>query len=197
MAKLLLDTNIISKAYLPNAPDWLWDWLESLPSGFLAVPWVSLYETEYGIRVAHRDNPPRALELLGWFEQFVALCDPYPEMDVKASRILGQMAASPPMQHFFLTERRTDKNGDKLKPLRIQLGGDAILAAMSIAHQIPIATFNTRDFIYINRFFALPGVYNPEFDLWAVPKPDGWEDIDHANDDQFRHPAAMKRSALR
>ncbi|WP_326912859.1 PIN domain-containing protein [Rhizobium johnstonii] len=183
MAKLLVDTNIISKAYLPDAPAWLWEWLESLPSGFLAVPWLALYETEYGIRTVQRHNPSKALELLAWFDQFVATCDPYPDMDATASRLLGRMAATPAMQHFFLTEERKNKNGETLKPLRIQLGGDAILAALSIAHEIPIATFNSRDFVYINRFFPLPGVYDPQFDCWPVAPMGDWHGSEHANDD--------------
>jgi predicted nucleic acid-binding protein len=183
VAKLLIDTNIISTAYLPDAPEWLWKWLESLPVGFLAVPWTSLYETEYGIRTAQRYNPAKALELLAWFDKFVADCDPYPQMNSEASRLLGRMAATPALQHFFLTTERHNKNGQSLKPLRIQLGGDVILAALSIAHQVPVATFNTRDFVYIDRFFPLPGVYDPELDCWPVPPSAEWCDREHANDD--------------
>ncbi|WP_027668919.1 type II toxin-antitoxin system VapC family toxin [Rhizobium leguminosarum] len=183
MAKLLIDTNVISTAYLPSAPAWLWNWLESLPPGFLAVPWVALYETEYGIRTAQRHNPKKALELLAWFDRFVTDCDPYPEMNAAASRLLGRMAATPALQHFFVTEDRKNRNGENLKPLRIQLGGDVILAALSIAHQIPVATFNTRDFVYIDRFFPLPGVYDPQLDCWPVPPGAEWRDVEHANDD--------------
>ncbi|MDV4160522.1 PIN domain-containing protein [Rhizobium leguminosarum] len=188
MAKLLVDTNVISTAYLPDAPEWLWNWLESLPAGFLAVPWVALYETEYGIRTAQRHNPRKALELLAWFDRFVADCDPYPDMNADASRLLGRMAATPAMQHFFLTEERKNKNGEPLKPLRVQLGGDAILAALSIAHQVPIATFNMKDFVYIDRFFPLPGVYDPQFNCWPVPPGAEWYDAEHANDDDSGTP---------
>ncbi|MGO7578055.1 type II toxin-antitoxin system VapC family toxin [Rhizobium ruizarguesonis] len=183
MAKLLVDTNVISTAYLPDAPEWLWNWLESLPAGFLAVPWVALYETEYGIRTAQRHNPRKALELLAWFDRFVADCDPFPQMNGEASRLLGRMAATPALQHFFVTRERQNRNGENLKPLRIQLGGDVILAALSIAHQIPVATFNTRDFVYIDRFFPLPGVYDPQLDRWPVPPCAEWSDAEHANDD--------------
>ncbi|MBX5183396.1 PIN domain-containing protein [Rhizobium sp. NZLR5] len=185
MAKLLIDTNIISVAYLPDAPEWLWDWLESLPAGFLAVPWVAIYETEYGIRIAQRDNPKRALELLGWFETFVAECDPYPEMNAQAARLLGRMATTPALQHFFVTKERKNKHGETVKPLRVQLGGDVILAALSITHQIPIATFNKRDFVYIDRFFPLPGVYDPQFDCWPISPGGEWMHSGRANDDDW------------
>lgn len=183
MAKLLIDTNIISTAYLPDAPEWLWNWLESLPVGFLAVPWTSLYETEYGIRTAQRYNPTKALELLAWFDRFVADCDPYPEMNAQAARLLGRMAATPALQHFFETTQRKNKHGEVMKPLRVQLGGDVILAALSITHQIPIATFNTRDFVYIDRFFPLPGIYDPQLDCWPIAPEGKWMDAEHANDD--------------
>ncbi|MDM9627840.1 PIN domain-containing protein [Rhizobium sp. S152] len=183
MAKLLIDTNIISVAYLPNAPKWLWDWLESLPAGLLAVPWTAIYETEYGIRTAQRHNPRRALELLAWFDSFVADCDTYPDMNVDASRLLGKMASSPALRHFFITEERKNKNGEVLEPLHVKLGCDVILAALSIAHRIPIATFNTRDFVFIDRHFPLPGVYDPQFDCWHVPPSLEWATAGHANDD--------------
>jgi predicted nucleic acid-binding protein len=182
--KLLIDTNIISVAYLPQAPEWLWEWLESLPAGILAVPWVAIYETEYGIRSAQRHNPKKAIELLAWFDKFVADCDAYPEMNAAAARVLGKMAACPALQHFFITKDRVNKNGEMLNPLHIKLGGDVMLAALSIAHQIPIATFNTRDFVYIDRHFPLPGVYDPQFDCWHVPPSAAWHAADHANDDE-------------
>ena len=183
MAKILVDTNILSVAYLPHAPEWIWEWLESLPRGAIALPWVAIYETEYGIRTVQRDNPTKALELLEWFEEFLGSNVAFPEMDIKAARLLGQMAATPVMRQFFVTAERKNKNGLPLKMLKIRLGCDAMLAALAISHQLPIATFNLRDFMYINRYFPLPGIYSPEADAWILGPPIGWGMDSGANDD--------------
>ena len=183
MAKILVDTNILSIAYLPQAPDWIWDWLESLPRGAIALPWVAVYETEYGIRTAQRDNPAKALELLVWFEEFLRSNVVFPEMDIVAARLLGQMAATPGMSHFFVTTERKNKAGQTLKMSKIKLGCDPMLAALAISHQLPIATFNLRDFMYINRYFPLPGIYSPEADAWILEPPVGWGLDSGANDD--------------
>jgi hypothetical protein len=124
------------------------------------------------------------VQLLAWFDKFAAGCDTYPEMNSEAARLLGRMAATPALQHFFITSERRNKHGDVLAPLRVQLGGDVILAAMSITHRIPIATLNTRDFIYIDRFFPLPGVYDPRTDCWLVTPSADWFHVQHANDDE-------------
>jgi predicted nucleic acid-binding protein len=183
MTRLMLDTNVLSTAYLPRPPEWLWEWLESMPPGRLAIPWTTVYETEYGIRTAQRHNPAKAIELLAWFTEFLETRLTFPEMDVKASRLLGQMAATPALRHFFLTEDRRNKNGDTIKLDRIRLGGDAMLAALSISHQIPIATMNVRDFLYIHNLFPLPGLYNPKDDVWAVEPSLAAASAGYANDD--------------
>lgn len=183
MTRLMLDTNLLSTAYLPNPPKWLWDWLGSLPAGAIAIPWITIYETEYGIRSVQRYNPSQAIKLLAWFTEFLDSRLTFPEMDVKAARLLGQMAATPAMKHFFVTEDRKDKNGDPLKVDRIRLGGDPMLSALAISHQIPIATLNINDFLFIDKLFPLPGLYSPKANHWFIDPPIGWEFSRNANDD--------------
>lgn len=187
MTRLLLDTNILSTAYLPRPPEWLWEWLESIPPDMIAIPWTTVYETEYGIRIAQRDNPMRALELLAWFTEFLKTRLTFPEMDVQASRLLGQMAATPALRHFFVTEDRKNKHGEPLKAERIRLGGDAMLAALSISHQIPIATMNVKDFLRIHSLFPLPGLYNPKDAVWTIGPSLALCSHEYANDDRI-HP---------
>ncbi|MGO7200759.1 type II toxin-antitoxin system VapC family toxin [Rhizobium ruizarguesonis] len=182
MTQILVDTNILSNAYLPDPPTWIWEWLRSLPSGSLAVSWITIYETEYGIRSVQRHNPRKALELLTWFEQFLDRRFISPEMDITAARILGQMAAHPPLRRFFWTEERKNKDGQPLKPERLNLGCDPMLAAMAISHNLPIATTNPRDFTDIHSHFPIPGVYDPSMDIWHVDPPPGWGWPPVAND---------------
>ncbi|MBB3658409.1 putative nucleic acid-binding protein [Rhizobium sp. BK650] len=181
--QILVDTNIISTAYLPEPPQWIWEWLGELPRGALAVSWITIYETEVGIRAVQRHNVQKALELLAWFEEFLSSRMIQPEMDVVAARVLGAMAAHPPLRHFFHTPERRDRHGRVIKQDRVNLGCDAMLAALAIAHGLPIATLNPADFCLIHQHFSLPGVYDPRADVWHVEPPPGWHVGDAANED--------------
>ncbi|MGO6789065.1 type II toxin-antitoxin system VapC family toxin [Rhizobium ruizarguesonis] len=195
MGQILVDTNIISVAYLPDPPEWIWEWLAELPRGSLAVSWIAIYETEYGIRNVQRHNPRKAIELLAWFQEFLASRMVYPEMDVTAARVLGTMAAHPPLKHFFFTPDKKDRYGRTIKQDRVNLGCDPMLAALSIAHQLPIATLNPADFCLIHQHFPLPGVYDPRADVWHVEPPVGWNVGEPANDDviQSKWPVPGRR----
>ncbi|MBY3538084.1 type II toxin-antitoxin system VapC family toxin [Rhizobium laguerreae] len=183
MSQIIIDTNIISVAQLPQKPQWILDWLDSLPLGSVAIPWVLIYEVEYGIHQAKRTNLAKALFVTQWFEAFLQQSLIILDMNVDAARTLGRMAACPSLRQFFETLPRTDRNGKMYKNDRINLGCDVILAALSIAHGLPIATCNDKDFAFINDHFPLPGVYNPKSDEWVVPPPVGWGMTDYANDD--------------
>ncbi|MGO7910684.1 type II toxin-antitoxin system VapC family toxin [Rhizobium ruizarguesonis] len=183
MSQIIIDTNIISVAQLPQKPQWLLDWLNGLPVGSVVIPWVLIYEVEYGIHQARRTNLAKALFVAEWFEEFLQQSLIVLDMTPDAARTLGRMAACPPLRKFFETLPRTDRKGKMLKNDRINLGCDAILAALSIAHGLPVATFNDRDFLLIHAHFPMPGVYNPQSDEWVVPPPVGWGMTDHANDD--------------
>ncbi|WP_261320410.1 type II toxin-antitoxin system VapC family toxin [Rhizobium leguminosarum] len=183
VGQILVDTNIISVAYLPDPPEWIWDWLAELPRGSLAISWIIIYETEFGIRNVQRHNPQKALELLAWFDEFLASGMVHPEMDVNAARVLGAMAAHPPLRHFFYTPEKKDRYGRAIKQDRVNLGCDPMLAALSIAHRLPVATLNPADFCLIHQHFPLPGVYDPRADVWHVEPPAGWHFGEPANDD--------------
>ncbi|WP_461512169.1 hypothetical protein [Rhizobium mongolense] len=49
-----------------------------------------------------------------------------------------------------------------------------MIAATAIAHQMPIATLNVRDFLLIDRYFPLPGIFDPLSMEWIVDPPSGW-----------------------
>lgn len=184
MSQIIIDTNIISVAQLPKKPQWLLDWLDGLPVGSVVIPWILIYEVEYGINQAKRTNPAKAVFVTEWFEEFLQQSLIILDMTAEAARTLGRMAACPPLRHFFETQPRIDRNGRSWKNDKINLGCDAILAALSIAHGLPIATFNDKDFLFINAHFPIPGVYNPQTDEWVVLPPVGWGVAEHANDDQ-------------
>jgi len=183
MAAIILDTCIISNAYLPEPPEWLTEWMRSLPPESVIVPWTTIYETEYGIKYGQRHNPVKSAWVLGWFEEFLETRMIILDMNVRAARILGQMAACPPLRNMFETPSRTNRKGERIKGDKIRIGVDAMVAAMSIAHGIPVASMNTKDFLHINRYFAIPGLYDPRWDRWAIDPPLSWMLSHRANDD--------------
>ncbi len=183
MGAIILDTNIISDAHLPEPPDWLLKWIACLGPESVVIPWIVIYETEYGIRYVERSSASRAAEVLEWFEVFLSKRMIILDMNVAGARLLGQMAACTHLRGFFETQPRTNKWGEELKNDKIKLGADVMIAAMSIAHGIPIASLNTKDFLLIHRHFPIPGLYNPSWDDWAVPPPIGWGMDRNANDD--------------
>ncbi|TBB21269.1 type II toxin-antitoxin system VapC family toxin [Rhizobium ruizarguesonis] len=184
MIKIILDTNIIGDAHLPSPPDWLLEWFGSLPPGAIAIPSIVIYETEYGIRLAERHNPLKAGYVLEWFEELLEQNLEVLDLSIAGSRLLGRMAACPALRHIFETPPRFNKHGEEIKNNKIRLGADAMIAAISIAHGIPVATRNTRDFLHIHRFFPLPGLYDPARDNWSVDPPPGWGLTNNANDDE-------------
>jgi len=182
MAAIILDTNIISLAYEEKPPRWLMDWLGSLPPEAVIIPWTVIYETEYGIRQAERHNPIKSLMVRAWFEEFLQHRMTFLDMTKEGSRLLGRMAACPPLRNMFETPPRINWRGERIKSDKIRLGVDAMVAAMSIVHGTPIASFNTKDFVLLNQYFPLPGLYDPRKDEWAIDPPLGWS-LEAANDD--------------
>ncbi|MBO9198141.1 PIN domain-containing protein [Rhizobium sp. 16-449-1b] len=183
MAAIILDTNIISEAYQDEPPGWLIDWFKSLPPDSVVIPWTLVYETEYGIHQAQRNSPAKSESVREWFEKFLLHRMTFLDMTKEGARLLGRMAACPPLRNMFETPPRINWRGERIKSDKIRLGVDAMVAAMAIAHDTPIASFNTKDFVLINQYFQLPGLYDPRKDEWAIDPPLGWS-MDAANDDR-------------
>ncbi|MBO9126924.1 MULTISPECIES: type II toxin-antitoxin system VapC family toxin [unclassified Rhizobium] len=183
MGAVILDTNVVSIAHLPEPPAWIISWFRRLGPEAVATSWVTVYEIEYGIRMCERSNPETASFVLNWFEKFLNKRMHFLEMNLQASRILGEMAACSHLRQLFETQPRINKWGQELKNETIKLGADAMIAAMSIAYGLPIASMNVKDFVLIDRHFPLPGLYNPQLDEWVLGPPIGWGMNNNANDD--------------
>ncbi|WP_368517254.1 type II toxin-antitoxin system VapC family toxin [Rhizobium sp.] len=184
MSAIIFDTNIISNLHLPVPPSWLLDWFATLPPESVVIPWTLIYETEYGIRCSERYNPEKAAFLLAWFEDLLQKRMTFIDMTVEGARLLGRMAACRALRHVFETPPLVNRNGERIKNDKIKLGADAMIAAMSIAHNIPIATSNLRDFVNIHSYFPIPGLYDPQADDWVIDPPVGWGIDRNANDDR-------------
>ncbi|MDK1386573.1 PIN domain-containing protein [Sinorhizobium sp. 8-89] len=155
----LLDTNILSESSKPRPHPTISAWLKQQRR--VAIPFAVILEVETGIADKHRSNPDKAEELWRWMDELLETDFEYPEATPKVARVLGKLLCCKPLTHLWLV----NENADKKKP-----GQDLFIAATSIVYDMPIATLNVRDFETINRFFPLPGVYNPGNGMWALPR---------------------------
>jgi predicted nucleic acid-binding protein len=154
----LLDTNILSESSKPRPHPTISAWLKQQRR--VAIPFAVILEVETGIADKHRSNPDKAEELWRWVDELLETDFEYPAATPDVARVLGQLLCCKPLTHLWLV----NANADKKKP-----GQDLFIAATSIVYDMPIATLNVRDFEMVDRFFPLPGVYNPLNGRWAVP----------------------------
>jgi len=157
----LLDTNIISESSKQRPHPTISAWLRQQHR--VAIPFAVILEVETGIADKHRSNPDKAEELWQWMDELLETDFEYPAATPEVARVLGKLLCCKPLTHLWLV----NENADRKKP-----GQDLFIAATSIVYDMPIATMNVRDFETINRFFPLPGVYNPANGMWALPRYD-------------------------
>lgn len=157
----LLDTNILSDARKPKPPLELKNWLRSQAE--IAIPFPAILEIEQGIEEIRRTKPEKADELRAWLDGVLAGRHYYPAITAEVARLLAQMYCCRPLKNLWYTLPESKK---EKKP-----GQDLFIAAVAIVHSLPIATSNTPDFVQINRYFPIPGVFAPLSQEWTVPMP--------------------------
>ncbi len=157
----LLDTNILSESSRLRPHPAISGWLKQQRR--VAIPFPVILEVETGIADRHRSNPDRAEELWRWMDELLETDFEYPAATPEVARVLGKLLCCKPLTHLWLV----NEHADRKKP-----GQDLFIAATSIVYDMPIATMNVRDFETINRFFPLPGIYNPSNGTWALRRYD-------------------------
>jgi predicted nucleic acid-binding protein len=152
----LLDTNVISNSSktspLPAVSKWL------ARQSRLAIPFGAILEVETGIAELWPVDPVRARKLTDWIDGLLKTSFYSPPYTPAVARLVAKLYCCHPLRKLWYPEE------DK-KP-----GQDIFIAALSIVYDMPIATMNHGDFVQINKFQALPGVYNPNHQIWAVPR---------------------------
>ncbi|MCD2185469.1 PIN domain-containing protein [Rhizobium sp. GN54] len=157
----LLDTNIISDSSKVRPNPTISGWLRQQHR--VAIPFAALLEVETGIAEKCRSNPDKAEELWLWMDELLGMDFEYPLPTPQVARQLAKLVCCRPLTHLWFVNEYSDRK----KP-----GQDLFIAATSIVYDMPIATLNVKDFETIDRFFPLPGVYNPANGLWAIPRCD-------------------------
>ncbi len=152
----LLDTNVVSDsskiAPMPAVAAWL------KRQKHLALSFPVILEVETGIADLWEVDRQRAEKLLEWFNGVLAAEYHRPTATPQVARLLAKLYCCPPLKRHWQPAKEGKKPGQ-----------DLFIAALSVVHDMPIATLDHRDFVHINAHCPLPGVYNPHLDLWAVP----------------------------
>ena len=156
---LLLDTDIVSAIGRRNPPPGLRPWLLRVGIQRLAISYPTITELMRGAHLKCKDDPVKAARIMAWVRQILDTRFPSPEMTAEVAEIYAHMTCVPSMRHMWTVQRSEKSN---------RLGHDLMLAAVSIAHQIPIITGNVADFERIDCHFPLPGVYQPMQARWHV-----------------------------
>lgn len=163
----LMDTNILSNAGLQRPPPGLRSWMTTMGADSLAISFPAIAELRRGAHLTSKHDPQKAIRLQNWIDDILSVNFQFAELTSKAANLYAEMTTVGPLRHLYVPspEQKKDK-----------IGHDLLFAALSIAHQMPIATFNLKDFILINRYFPLPGVFHPIEGQWYVPYHAGQPD---------------------
>ncbi len=166
---IILDTNILSEVQKPRPRPELVAWLEGLSPSMVAIPYSAFFEMSYGIELIAGTEPDRAAKLRRWRAHLLSLDFNIPDTTPEVGEIVAQMACKGPLKdHWILWP---DNNGAVRRKLKF--GTDPMIAATAIAHGMPIATMNIKDFVLIDRYFPLPGVFDPLSMEWIIEPPLG------------------------
>lgn len=157
---LLLDTDIVSLSGRTRPPPGLRSWLLRVGIHRLNISYPVITELMRGAHLKQRNDPERASRIMAWVNHILMTDFPMPEMNPEVAYVYAQMTSVP-----FLREMWTVQRGERAS----RMGHDLMIAAVAITHGMPIVTGNVRDYLKIQQFFSLPGVYQPMELRWHVP----------------------------
>lgn len=156
----LMDTNILSNAGLQQPPPGLRSWMKAMGADSLAISFPAISELRRGAHLATKHDPQKAMRLHNWIDDILSVKFQFAELTNRAADLYAEMMTVGPLRHLYVPSPGQKKD---------KIGHDLLFAALSITHQMPIASFNVKDFILIDRYFPLPGVFHPVEVQWHVP----------------------------
>ena len=151
----LLDTCVLSETSRRNPHPAVLRFIESADN--LMLPNAVVMEFQMGItEISHKD-PVRAVRIATWYQRLAASGLPVIDTNTEVAGVWGVLAADPRLKNLFVANARAQ---------RPRAGQDLHIAAVALVHRMAIATMNVKDFTLIDRFYPLPGIYNPMEDKW-------------------------------
>lgn len=107
-------------------------------------------------------NPGKSERLFAWVDSVMRAGFIQIDMNWDVTGTYAKLLAERRLKSLWATDIR--RCNDKVSH-------DLLIAAHAIAHGMPIATNNIRDFMSIHECQPLPGLYNPIMDEWHVRPP--------------------------
>jgi toxin FitB len=151
----LLDTCVLSETSRRSPHPAVVRFIETAEN--LMLPVAVVMEFQMGItEVSHKD-PVRAVRLATWYQRLAASGLPVIDTNTEVAEVWGVLAADPRLKNLFVANARAQKP---------RAGQDLHIAAVALVHRMAIATMNVKDFTLIDRFYPLPGIYNPMDEKW-------------------------------
>lgn len=156
---LLLDTDIVSFMGRRRGPPGLRPWLLKVGIERLCISYPVIAELLRGAHLRMHDDPVRAEEIRYWVKQILATAFPRPEMSPEVAAVYAEMTVMPCLKPMWMIQK--DQRSSRM-------GHDLMIAAVAIAHRLPIMSANVADFARIHDHFPLPGLYHPLQEQWHV-----------------------------
>lgn len=163
----LIDTNVLSHLKKARRNPNVEAWLADQPN--YAIPFSTLLEIKQGILELEKYAPDRATDLQSWFDAILKSDFYFPPINEQVALTLANLYCCGPLKPLWQPQ------SGKKKP-----GQDLFIAAVAIVHDLPIATLDVTDFVRIDQYFTLPGVYHPGFKTWLVDRRGRLEDHDES-----------------
>lgn len=154
----LADTNILSQTIKARPDPDVIEWLRRGPKLIVSHP--AIFEIEWGAWKLRRTDPERAGRIFQYLDELIDKAgSDIPPSTTFVTRLQARMAEVPE-----LTNLGSPRYGKRRRPP----GQDVAIAAYAIAYHLPIATLDTGDFAVINKYFPLPGVFDPSTRRWTI-----------------------------
>ena len=162
MSRFLIDTNVISQFVKPKPHPNVMSWIGRVDRNGIFVCAITATELIYGVECLRQKNPTSATKLapqIRWLLR--SYQDFFLPITVKEAELLGKMYATPALRRFITS-------GTTIKPTT---GADLMVASCAIINDMILVSRNVSDFLDIHKHFALPGLFDPFADEWAVRPP--------------------------
>lgn len=156
----ILDTDVLSELSRQSAHGALKTWISLQPANSLMISFSTYLEIYRGVERLRKTNPDKSDSLEQWFvrliqdERFVTI-----DMVTDAAKLYARMTLTPELRFLWVASPGTKEP---------KCGQDLAIASLAIIHNVPIVTRNAKDFLTIHRFFPLPGVYDPAYQVWHL-----------------------------
>lgn len=151
----ILDTCVLSEASRRKPDPAVLQFLRTVPN--LKIPSAVLMEVQMGITFVAATDPVRAVRLGNWYQGVMAAGIPILDTTREVAEIWGVLAADPRLRNLIVGHARAKHPRN---------GQDLHIAAFALAHHLPVATMNLRDFELIDHCYPLPGLFNPSNGRW-------------------------------